>query len=240
MPCRRALPVIRRAEEVHLAGEVHAALARGTAQHAVDRLHERLALIAHAVKAAGADEALGGAAVEIVSVHAAAEFVKRRERSADLPLAHERLNESAPHALDGHEAKAQVAVFHGEVGVGRIDIRRQQADAQLAALGDVLRDLRRVVEHGGQQRRHVFVRVVALHIRRAVGHDGIGHRVRLVEGIAREGKDLVIDRVGGLLGHALATAPGIFRAGSPCTKAARSAVMTASFFFDMARRIMSA
>ena len=37
-----------------------------------------------------------------------------------------------------------------------------------------------------------------------------------------------------------ATAPGMFRSGSPCTKAARSAVMTASFFFDMARRIMSA
>ena len=41
-------------------------------------------------------------------------------------------------------------------------------------------------------------------------------------------------------GTPLATAPGMLRAGSPCTKAARSAVMTASFFFDMARRIMSA
>ena len=198
----RFSPVIRRAEEVHLAGEVHAALARGTAQHAVDRLHERLALIAHAVKAAGADEAFGGAAVEIVPVHAAAEFVKRRERPADLPLAHERLNESAPHALDGHETKAQVAVFHGEVGVGRVDVRRQQADAQLAALGDVLRDLRCVVEHGGQQRRHVFVRVVALHVRRAVGHDGVGHSVRLVEGVACKGEDLVVNFVCRPLRHA--------------------------------------
>ena len=194
-------PVVRRAEEVHLAGEVHAALARRTIEHAVDRLHERLALVAHAVEAAGADEALDGAAVEVVPVHAAAELVKRRERPADLPLAHERLDEPAPHALDGHEAEAQVAVFHGEVGVGRIDVRRQQADAQLAALGNVLRDLRRVVEHGGQQCRHVFVRIVALHVRRAVGHDGVRHRVRLVEGVAREGEDLVVDLVGGLLRH---------------------------------------
>lgn len=232
--------VVRRAEEVHLAGEVHAALARRAAQHAVDRLHERLALVAHAVEAPGADEALDGAAVEVVPVHAAAELVKRRERPADLPLAHERLDESAPHALDGHEAEAQITLLDGEVGVGRIDVRRQQADAQLAALGDVLRDLRRVVEHGGQKRCHVFVRVVALHVRRAVGHDGVGHGVRLVEGVACKGEDLVVNFVCRPLRHAARHRAGDIPLRVAVHERGALGRDDGLFFFDMARRIMSA
>ena len=191
------------AEEIVLSGNI---VARGLAYAVDDRardLKQRLALIAHAVECARTDEIFHRAAVQLLAGHALAEILKTCEQPVLVPLGDELLDRAPADALDGNEAEADVLPRDGEVRVGFVHVRRQQLYAQLAALRDILRDLRAAFKHGRQQRRHILLRIVPLHICRAVGDDGVAHRVRLVEGVTREVQYLVIDAVGDALRHAV-------------------------------------
>ena len=98
-------------------------------------------------------------------------------------------------------AEAEVIPGNGEVGVRLVHIRRQQPYAHFPALGDVLGHLGGVIQHRGEKGRHIFSGVVALHVGGAVGDDGVGYGVSLVEGVAGKVQYLVIDAVGDVLRH---------------------------------------
>ena len=82
---------------------------------------------------------------------------------------------------------------HGEVGLRLIDVGGQQMDAAVPALGDILSHLLAGVQHGGEQGGHILLGVVALEPGRLVAHNGVGHRVGLVEGVIGKGIDFIID-----------------------------------------------
>ena len=82
-----------------------------------------------------------------------------------------------------------------------VDVRREQGNAQLLALGNVGGYLHGGVQHGGHQGRHILLRIVALEVSRLIGHHGIAHRVGFVEGIVGKIYDLIVDRLGRRLGY---------------------------------------
>src|SRR3954470_8222897 len=67
-----------------------------------------------------------------------------------------------------------------------MDVRRQDRDAETAALGDRGRHPLRVVPHGGQDGGHVLDGEVRLEIRRLVRDEAVARGVSLVEAVALE------------------------------------------------------
>ncbi|CAN3977251.1 hypothetical protein GOGPGP_GOGPGP_16495, partial [Dysosmobacter welbionis] len=60
-----------------------------------------------------------------------------------------------------------------------------------------------VVQHAGQQRRHVLPGVVALEPGGLIGHHRVGHGVGLVERVVGKVVDILIDGLGRLLRDAV-------------------------------------
>ena len=96
--------------------------------------------------------------------------------------------------------------------MGAVHIRWKEPDIAVAALGDVLGHLVGVVQHRGQQRRHILLGIVALEVRRLIGHHRVGNGVCLVEGVVGEVVNFIIDGLrGGLrnaVGYAALDIPG--------------------------------
>ena len=130
------------------------------------------------------------------------------EGAVQVPLGRQRVDDTPADALDRDQPKADILPGYGEVGVGFVDVGRQQRNPELLALGDILGDLGAVFKDRRQQRGHVLLRIVRLHIGRTVGDDGIADGVRLVEGVARKVQDLVIDAVRHGLAHAVGDRAG--------------------------------
>ena len=171
-------------------------------------LHQLRAAAAQAVEAAGADQAVQHPLVQLRVVHTGAELLEGAEGPALVPLRQHRRGEARPHPLQRRQPEPDVLPRHGEGRLRLVDVRRQQGDAVLPALGDVLRHLVLGVQHGGEQGRHVLPGVAALEPRRLVGHDGVGQGVGFVEGVVGEVVDLVIDRLRHGGGDAVGLAAG--------------------------------
>ena len=90
--------------------------------------------------------------------------------------------------------------------LARVDVGRQDRDAELAALAEVHRQLVGVLRLDREQRRHEVPRVVRLEIRRLVREQRVGRRVRLVEAVAGEELHQVEDLGRLLLGDAVGAA----------------------------------
>ena len=84
----------------------------------------------------------------------------------------------------------------------------QQADAHIAAVRNVSSRLRGIVQHGGEQRGHIFAGVMALEIGRVIGDLGIAYGVRLVEGVVREIQDFLVNGLCRRLRHAVCDRAG--------------------------------
>ena len=110
-----------------------------------------------------------------------------------LPLPHDGLNETPADVLDGHQSEPDAPLLHREPVGGTVDVRRQQGDAAVLALVDIARHLVGVVQHAGQQRRHILLCKVALEVRRLVGHHRVADSVGLVESVVGEVVDFLID-----------------------------------------------
>ena len=66
-------------------------------------------------------------------------------------------------------------------------------NAAVPALADVARHLVGVIQHAGQQRRHILPGKMVLEIGGLIGHHRIGNRVGLIEGVVGKIVDLVIN-----------------------------------------------
>ena len=71
-----------------------------------------------------------------------------------------------------------------ELSSGNLYIGRLDADAELAALADILYDTLRFRSFRGEQRGHEFNRIMGLQVSRLVGHQSIRRGVGLIESVA--------------------------------------------------------
>jgi hypothetical protein len=135
---------------------------------------------------AGEDEVLQRALVQ----HAAVDLVAEVAEVLEPPLlgagADDLLDDPLPHAAHGGEAEQDLVAARGEVGLGLVDVRRQDVDAHAPALVQVQRLVVLVVLHAGQQRRHVLDRVVGLEPGGLVADHPVGDGVGLVEAVLGE------------------------------------------------------
>ena len=179
---RKLIPQER--EEIHLSFKIVPFGAGNALERGADRLHQGMAGMAHAVKAAGKDHILHSAAVELAPGHAAEEIFKITIGTELFAFGNQLGYRAAPHAFDGGEAEADVAAGNGEVRFRFIDVRRKESDAHIAAFGNIDGDFGAAVEHGSEQGCHVLLGVVPLHVGGAVADNGVAHGVGFVEGIA--------------------------------------------------------
>ena len=89
----------------------------------------------------------------------------------------------SPTRLTAVRPKRMLAVDHREVGLARVDVRRQHLDAHVGALADVERHPVLGRHHRRDQRRHVLGRIVGAQVRGAVGDQRVAGGVGLVEGV---------------------------------------------------------
>ena len=108
---------------------------------------ELRALCTRRVERARANEILDRALVDLHAVHAAAEILKIDKRPIQLALAHHAQDQPTSDVLDGNETEANTFGLDREAISGVIDVRRQELNAALAALGEVFAHLVGRVEY---------------------------------------------------------------------------------------------
>ncbi len=99
-------------------------------------------------------------------------------------------------------APGRPVVLDAEDGLGRVDVGRQQPDAETAELLAEAVELVRVGEVEGHRRGEELQRIVGLEVGRLIGDQRVGGRVRLVEAVSGELADQLEDLARLRLGHA--------------------------------------
>ena len=197
----RLIVLGKSAEQIQLPVNIAPAGRQSVLHHNIENLQQRFPGHSHAVKGAGANQIFHRPLVQFLAAQSGAEIVKVSEGSILLSLIGQLLNHAPTDVFDGHQTKPQVFPLYGKVGLGPIHVRGQQPNAHFLTFSDVLRHFGGIVQNGGKQGSHILLGIVALHIRRAVCHNGVGHGMRLVESIACKVQNLVVNLVGNALRH---------------------------------------
>ena len=134
----RRVIALHHAEQPHLSLDVFAAAGRDRLHHGVVDGQQLRTPQPEAVARAALDEVFHRTLIEIRAVHAVTEAFKIRERAAVFPLLHDLLDEAAADVLDGREAEADAVRHDGKMVVRFVDVRRQERNAHVLALGDIL------------------------------------------------------------------------------------------------------
>ena len=188
-------------EQVKLSLNVLAPFIGDCVHHPLVYSQHLAAVEAHGVKRTRLNHALQCTAVQVLIIQALAEIHERRIRAVRLSFLDQLAHKGTSDVLDRSQAKADIRAGYRETVLRAVDIGRQNTNAHLLGLGNVLRDLTRHVKYRGQQRCQIFTRIVTFQISGAVGYDRVAHRMRLVEGVVCKVHDLVKDLCCGLLGH---------------------------------------
>ena len=163
-------------------------------------------MVAEAVRRAALDEVFHSPLVQLPFPHPLDEVLQGLEGAAFLPLFHHGADETPAYVFHRAQAEADGIALHGEVILGMVQIRGQHGNAQLLALGNVARNFSGGVQHRGHQCRHILPGIVALQVGRLIGHDGVAHRMSLVEGIVGKIHDLIVNGLSHCLGNSVADA----------------------------------
>ena len=217
---RRLAPALGHAEKVQLSLQVLSLAGRCGVQHLLIDLDELGAPGPGGVEGPGPDQIFQRPLVHVAARHAAAEVRQGPEKAGRLPLLHDGLDKAPADVFNGHQPEADASLLHGEAVQGAVDVRGQQGDAAVPALVDIARHLIRVVQHRGQQGRHVLPGIMALEVGRLISHHGIGNGVGLVESVLGEVVDFVVNQLSG----ALRNSPG-------------GAALDVSFFVAVQKRL---
>jgi hypothetical protein len=155
-------------------------------ERGADRREQACAPRVDGIESAGTDQRLDGAPIDAALVDAAAKIEQVGERTHG---AHrdDRLDRGPAGALDPAQAVADVlAVDRLETVVRRVDVRRQDRQAESGRVVVELAQLVGVVHHRRQVRGHERCRMMRLEIRGLIGDQRVRGRVRLVEAVAGE------------------------------------------------------
>jgi len=140
-----------------------------------------------------------------VEVDARAEVVEARKRLLARGL-DDGLGGARAHVLDREQAEADGAVLDVELGLGLVDVGRQDLEAHALGLVQVRDELvllvlgadGRVADLRGEDGGHELDREIGLQVRGLIRDDAVGDGVGLVEAVAAELHHLVVDLVGQL------------------------------------------
>ena len=157
-------------------------------------------MAAKAIHSAAFDKVFHGPLVQFPFPHPLKEILQGFEGAALLALADHGPNQAVADVLHRTETKADRIALHHKVVIGVVDIRGQHRDIQFLTFGDVTGYFGGRIQHGGHQRRHILLGIVAFQVRRLVGHHRVAHGMGLVEGVVCKGNDLIVDG----LAHAFA------------------------------------
>ena len=142
------------------------------------------------------------------------------------------------------KAEADASLLHGEAGrAERLMSGGSKRDAAAPGTRRYSSEtLSELSSTRGQQRRHVLPWIVALEVRRLIGHHRVGNGVSLVEGVVGEVEDLIVDLFGrGVGSMPLATQPRMSTGRDRREETPPAPLATSlAFFLDMARRSISA
>ena len=198
----RLVVLVQHGEQTHLPFQILLPGGGHAVHHLVVHCQKFAAVIAEAVHRAALDEVFHGALVQLALPHPFQKIFHRAESAALRPFGRHGTDKTAAYVFHRAEAEADGVALDGEVVLGMVDVRRQNRDSQLPALGDITGDFGGRVQNGGHQRRHVLPWIVALEVGRLVGDHCIAHRVGLVEGVVGEIHNFVVNRLRHRLGHA--------------------------------------
>ena len=96
------------------------------------------------------------------------------------------LQKAAAKILDSQKAETNIAPRHGKAQIALVNMRRQYANSQPRALCYIGNDLIGIIEHTGQQGRHVFFGVKTFKPRCLIGNESVGRGMRFVKRIGRK------------------------------------------------------
>ena len=178
-------------EQVHLPLDVALAALRDRVHHRARNSDELTATVSHGIECARFDQTFQRAAVEFAVIHALTEILERGKQAARLPLGYHCLHQRPPHALDCGQAKTNRTPGYRKAVERLIDIGRQYGNTHFARSLDIFRNFLRPVEHTGQQRGHIFARMMTLQVGRPERNNRIAHGMRLVKRIVCKVHDLV-------------------------------------------------
>ena len=175
-------------EHAHLAGVAILLALRGVLKQRrfLQEVHELLARVSRRVEGTALDERFKRLTVEAFRIDAVHEVVQAGERAVLLTLGNDGIGHVTPNAAHADEPEADAVLDRGELGVRRIDVRRQHGRAVVVAARDVADEAVGVAHVARQHCGHVLVRVMRLQVRRAHDQDGVCSRVRLVERVLSE------------------------------------------------------
>src|SRR5262249_37526054 len=155
--------------------------------------------VAKALHGTGLDELFEGGTGYDPLVEALAEVENVAESAAVVAGAYDVVGGAAADALDGGHSEDNVVSRDGEIGDTVVEAWRQDLDAKLLGVVDVLDHdvaLVAVVDLAREERGHEFRGVVGLEVGGLVGDQGVGGAVGLVEAVAAEFLDLFEDVAG--------------------------------------------
>ena len=147
---------------------------------------QRTAGVAQVVESARLDERFDGALIAHLQRHLLQEVVEGLVASLLLAGGNHAFDHVRAHVTNRAHTEADIVTDRGEGQGGLVHIRREHGNAHGAALVQVQRELVLVIAHAGQQRSHVFLRVMRLQVRRPVRHQTVRSCVCLVERVVRE------------------------------------------------------
>ena len=125
------------AEKVHLAFQVLAGVGLDAFQDTLGAVDHSAAAGLQRIEGACLDEVFQRAAIQFVAVQPLAEIVQAAV-GAVFALLYHRIDQVAAHAFDGVETEADAVAIDGESAAGDVDVRRQERNAHVLALGDIL------------------------------------------------------------------------------------------------------
>ena len=156
-------------EEAQLTVDITAAVVFKLRRYLRERIEHLAAVCAQPVERSAFYETLDSAFVELLVLHPLAERIERCKLAARFSLALNLSYKARADILDGEQSEIYLPVPRREALGADIDMGRHDLYAEARALRYILRDLRRIVEHAADKRRHELAGIVALEPRRFVG-----------------------------------------------------------------------
>ena len=183
------------AKQIYLSGNIFLCCAGNIVEHRVIYLQQLASAVSQRIKCTGFHQAFQRTAIEFLWIHAVTKILKRCKRTVVRAFFLHLFEESASDIANCRQTKPDIAIGNREALTGRIDIRRQHTDSHTARRTDILRHLWRCVQHAGQQGRHIFLRIMAFHIRRLIRYHRIANSMCFIKRIIGKVHNLIKNRL---------------------------------------------
>ena len=145
------------------------------------------------IEGAAFDQALDHPPIDRRHIDAPAKIEERLEGTVVATALENHFNGFFADIFHRRHAETNLVAHRREIGQTFVDVRRQDLDVLVAALGEILNHFVGIAHFRGQKRRHELHRIMGFEIGGLVGNQSVGRGVRFVKAVAREGFHLIED-----------------------------------------------